>query len=94
MLQHHLLLEKYKSKLQWGITSHQSGHHQKNLQTVNARESVEKRESSYNIGGNVNWYNHYGGQYAGSFSSQSQRKAMPKNVQTTTQLYSSHMLAK
>ena len=30
----------------------------------------------------------------GQFSFQSQRKAMPKNVQTTTQLYSSHMLAK
>ena len=28
------------------------------------------------------------------FSSQSQRKAMPKNAQTTTQLHSSHMLAK
>ena len=30
----------------------------------------------------------------GQFSFQSQRKAMPKNVQTTTQLYSSHTLAK
>ena len=30
----------------------------------------------------------------GKFSFQSQRKAMPKNVQTNTQLYSSHMLAK
>ena len=30
----------------------------------------------------------------GHFSFQSQRKAMPKNVQTTTQLHSSHMLAK
>ena len=30
----------------------------------------------------------------GQFSSQSQRKAMPKNAQTTTQLHSSHMLAK
>ena len=30
----------------------------------------------------------------GQFSFQSQRKAMPKNVQTTTQLCSSHMLAK
>ena len=29
-----------------------------------------------------------------SFSFQSQRKAMPKNAQTTTQLHSSHMLAK
>ena len=28
----------------------------------------------------------------GQFSFQSQRKAMPKNAQTTTQLYSSHML--
>ena len=29
-----------------------------------------------------------------SFFFQSQRKAMPKNVQTTAQLHSSHMLAK
>ena len=29
----------------------------------------------------------------GQFSFQSQRKAMPKNVQTTPQLHSSHMLA-
>ena len=30
----------------------------------------------------------------GQFSFQSQRKAMPNNVQTTTQLHSSHTLAK
>ena len=30
----------------------------------------------------------------GQFSFQSQRKAMPQNVQTTAQLYLSHMLAK
>ena len=30
----------------------------------------------------------------GRFSSQSQRKAMPKNAQTTTQLHSSHTLVK
>ena len=30
----------------------------------------------------------------GQFSFQSRRKAMPKNVQTTTQLHSSHTLAK
>ena len=30
----------------------------------------------------------------GEFSFQSQRKAMPKNVQTTTQLHSSHTVAK
>ena len=30
----------------------------------------------------------------GQFSFQSQRKAMPKNIQTTAQLHSSHTLAK
>ena len=30
----------------------------------------------------------------GQFSFQSQRRAVPKNVQTTTQLHSSHMVAK
>ena len=32
--------------------------------------------------------------WKGQFSFQSQRKAMPKNGQTTTQLHSSHMLVK
>ena len=32
--------------------------------------------------------------WKGQFTSQSQRRAMPKNVQTTSQLHSSHMLAK
>ena len=32
----------------------------KNLQTRNTGESVEKREPSYTVGGNVNWYSHYG----------------------------------
>ena len=30
------------------------------LQTINAGEGVEKREPSYTVGGNVNWYSHYG----------------------------------
>jgi len=29
-------------------------------------EDVERRESSYTVGGNVNWYNHYGKQYEGT----------------------------
>ena len=37
----------------------------KNLQTINAGEGVEKREPSYTVGGNVNWYSHYGEQYEG-----------------------------
>ena len=32
--------------------------------------------------------------WKGQFSFQSQRKAMPKNVQATTQLHSFHMLAR
>ena len=32
----------------------------KGLQTINAGEGVEKREPSYTVGGNANWYNHYG----------------------------------
>ena len=34
--------------------------------SVNAGEGVVKRESSYTVGGNVNWYSHYGEQYGGS----------------------------
>ena len=32
----------------------QNGHHQKNLETINAGEGVEKREHSCTVGGNVN----------------------------------------
>ena len=34
-----------------------------NLQITNAGEGVNKREPSYTLGGNVNWFNHYGEQY-------------------------------
>ena len=33
-------------------------------------EGVEKREPSYTIGGNVNWYSHYGDQYGSSLKKQ------------------------
>ena len=36
------------------------------LQTISASEGVEKRESSYAVNGNVNWYKPYGEQYEGS----------------------------
>ena len=35
----------------------------KSLQTINAGEGMEKREPSYTVGGNENWYNHYREQY-------------------------------
>ena len=38
----------------------------KSLQTINAGEGVEKREHSCTVGGNVNWYSHYGRQYGDS----------------------------
>ena len=37
-----------------------------NQQIANAAEGVEKREHSYAISGNVNWYNHYGKEYGGT----------------------------
>ena len=36
------------------------------LQITNAEEGMEKREPSYTVAGNVNWYNHYGDQYGGA----------------------------
>ena len=40
----------------------QKGHHEK-IRITNARESVEKKESSYIVGGNVNSCSHHGEQY-------------------------------
>ena len=41
----------------------------KSLQTVDAGEGVEKREPSYIVGGNANWYSHYGEQCGDSLKS-------------------------
>ena len=30
------------------------------VQAINAGEGVEKREPSYTVGGNANWFSHYG----------------------------------
>ena len=38
----------------------------KSLQAINAGEGVEKREPSYTVGGNADWYSHYG-QQCGDF---------------------------
>ena len=38
----------------------------KSQQITNAGEGMEKRVPSSAIGGNVNWYNHYGKQYEGT----------------------------
>ena len=36
---------------------------------INARGGVEKIEPSFTVGGNVNWYRLYCGQYGGSLKS-------------------------
>ena len=61
------IIEKCKEKVQGPHSSH-NGHHQKNLQTVNTGEEVEKREPDCMVGGNVNWYrySHYGEYYGDS----------------------------
>ena len=54
-----ITLEKCKSKLQWGTTSHWSEWpSSKNLQEMNAAEGVENREPSCTVGGNIYLYNH------------------------------------
>ena len=59
--QHHELSEKCKPKLQRGIASQGSEWpSSKSLQIINVGERIEKRELSSTVGGNVNWYNHYG----------------------------------
>ena len=41
----------------------QNGYYQKNPQTINSTKGVERRELSYTVCGNVNWYSHYEEQY-------------------------------
>ena len=50
-------------------TSTDEQQQQKNLQTINAGEGVEKREPLYTVGENVNWCSHYGKQYGGDSKS-------------------------
>ena len=38
----------------------------KYLQTMHAREGMEKKEPSYTVGGDINWFNHYGEHYDSS----------------------------
>ena len=40
--------------------------HQSEWSSNNAGEGMEKREPFYTVGGNINWYNHYGKQYGGT----------------------------
>ena len=55
-----MILEKCKSKLQWGIMSHQS--EWSASKSLNNREGMGKREPSYTVAGDVYLYSPYGGQ--------------------------------
>ena len=61
-----LIIGEMQSKLQWGIRHRSDWPSLKSLQITNAEEGMEKREPSYAVGGNVNWYYHYGKQYGSS----------------------------
>ena len=61
-VQHSSFLEKYKSKLQSGTTSHQSEWPSSENLQINAGGGVEKREPSCTVGENVNWCSYYGEQ--------------------------------
>ena len=49
----------------------------KSLQITNIVKDVKKRESLYTVGGNVNWYHHYGKQYRGSSKNKIELSKIP-----------------
>ena len=62
-----LIITEMQIKTTMRYHSHQSKWpSSKSLQTINAGKGVEKREHSFSVGGNVNWYSHCGGWYRDS----------------------------
>ena len=56
-----LIFREYKSKRQWGITSHQSEWpSSKNLWIINAGEMWRKGNPPTPLVGMLHWYSHYG----------------------------------
>ena len=57
--------QRYASQNYNEVSPHisQNGHNKKDLQTINAREGMEKREPSYTADMHVSWYSYYGEQY-------------------------------
>ena len=48
---------------------------------------MEKREPSYTIGRNVNWYNHYGKQYGGSLKTKNRSSHCGSDVRNPTSIH-------
>ena len=64
------LLERCKSKLQWGIISHQSEWSSlKSLKITVAGKGMEKKEPSYTVNEDANCFSHCGEQYGVSLKS-------------------------
>ena len=61
-----------------------------NLQTVNAGEGVEERKTSCTVGGNINWYSHYGEQYRDSFKRRNKSTIWPNNPTTGHMPWENH----
>ena len=60
-----LLIQEKCTLKQWAVTSHLlEWPSSKSLQITDAGENVEKNEPSYTIGSSVNWYSHYGKEFA------------------------------
>ena len=68
-----------KTTMRFSPHTSQNGHDQKNLQTINTGEGVEKRERSCTVGGNVNWYSHYGRWYGDSLKTRNKTTIWPSN---------------
>ena len=52
--------------MRYHLTSVRMGIIKKKSPNNNAGEDTEKREASYTVGGNVNWYSYYGEKDGGS----------------------------
>ena len=75
-----LIIREMQSKPQWGTISCQSERlWSKSLQAINAGKVVEKREPSHPLGGNANWYSHYGEQCGDSLKKWKSNAIGPSN---------------
>ena len=61
-----LIIQEMQVKTTMRSHIHQNGYHKKNPQSITAEEGMKRREPSYPVGGNVDWYSHYREQYRGS----------------------------
>ena len=60
--QHHSLSEKCMSESRGTISHRSEWLPSTSLQTINPGEGAEKKQPSYTVGGNANYYSHYGEQ--------------------------------